>query len=420
MPSQSVVKAAKAMVGRVVRGKWHLDALLGVGGSAAVYAATHRNGSRGALKILRRDLAGDREIRERFLREGEIANRVAHPGAVAMIDDDVADDGSPFLVMELLTGTTLEDFLRKKRQMPLREALRIIESLLDVVAAAHLQGVVHGDIKPANVMITSTGAVKLLDFGIARVSNGDTQVMGEALGTPAYMSPEQARGDEVDGRADLWSIGALLFALLSGRRPRQGKSPGAEIVMAASDPMPRLGEVVPSMGYEIADVVDRALAFDRTQRWPDATTMQQAVRLALLLEQATGPAERGVHVPVAAARDEAPTLVDVFVWKPGDAKRFGLATPSTITADIRGDGSSVSSLPPGPTTGHRLAFAASTPPPVMNRQPSRLTRSLVASALVIVGLGLGLAFTMTGPMESALGGGAPANGADAGPDATLR
>jgi serine/threonine-protein kinase len=383
LPSREVISGAKALVGRTVRGKWRLDALLGVGGSAAVYAATHRNGKRGALKILRRDLAYDGELRERFLREGYVANLVGHPGVVAMLDDDIDDDGSPFLVMELLDGSTLERVLRKRKSMPLRDVLRIAESVLDVLAAAHAQGIVHGDIKPANVFLTKGGEVKLLDFGIARFTEG-SQVHGVALGTPAYMSPEQARGDSVDGRTDLWALGGLMFALITGQRPREAASAGEELVMAQDEPMRKLSDLAPDLSRELAEVVDRALTFDRGLRWPDALTMQQALRLALLLEQASGPPEQGLQVPLPLAtnRDER-TTVDAF--RP------------TRGARARGSDRRLSTLPPGPTTGHMLAFAASVPPPSQPSprasrapEPRRPRRALLSAALLVLGLGLGV------------------------------
>src|SRR5262249_31230490 len=149
------------------------DRLLGIGGMAAVYAATHRNGSRGAIKMLHTEMSIDAEVKRRFLREGYVANAVDHPGTVKVLDDDTAEDGSVFIVMELLEGETLE--ARADRQggrIPPGELLPLIDQLLDVLAAAHARGVVHRDIKPENVFVTTAGAVKLLDFGIARLRRG--------------------------------------------------------------------------------------------------------------------------------------------------------------------------------------------------------------------------------------------------------
>src|ERR1017187_8862012 len=212
-------------VGRTLRNKWHLDTLIDVGGMAAVYAATHRNGMRGAVKILHRHRSLDTDIAARFRREGYIANKVAHPNAVRVLEDDIDDDGSVFLVMELLEGATLRDRASQHGgTLPPDEGLLAVDQLLDVLAVAHDAAIVHRDVKPENVFVTTGGQVKILDFGIARLSEpspeGHSATMaGLALGSPAFMSPEQARGrwDLVDAQSDVWSVGATMFTLLSGQ-----------------------------------------------------------------------------------------------------------------------------------------------------------------------------------------------------------
>lgn len=151
-------------------GKWTLRRLVGVGGMAAVYEAEHRNGKRVAVKVLHAELSIAGEVLSRFLREGYAANRVGHPGAVSVLDDGVAEDGAAFLVMDLLEGETLE--VRRTRSrggLPVAEVLRIADAVLDILAAAHTRGIVHRDVKPENIFVTSAGEVRLLDFGIARV-----------------------------------------------------------------------------------------------------------------------------------------------------------------------------------------------------------------------------------------------------------
>src|SRR5579863_2796332 len=161
---------AKARLGRTLHNKWRLDVLLGVGGMAAVYAATHRNGSRAAVKILHAELSAREDIRSRFMREGHVANAVGHDGAVRVLDDDVADDGSLYLVTELLDGETLEDRrVRSGGRLSEDDVLSVADQLLDVLVAAHAKGVVHRDIKPENVFLTRLGQLKVLDFGIARL-----------------------------------------------------------------------------------------------------------------------------------------------------------------------------------------------------------------------------------------------------------
>jgi len=282
-----LVMRARARVGSVLHSKWRLDVLLGVGGMAAVYAATHRNGSRAAVKILHPELSHNADVRARFLREGYVANTVGHEGAVKVIDDDTAEDGAAFLVMELLDGETLEDRrVRLGGQLSEDDVLSVADQLLDVLAAAHAKGIVHRDLKPENVFLTRAGHVKILDFGIARLrelSSASTATQsGTTMGTPYYMAPEQARGlwGEVDGRTDLWAVGATMYHLLSGVFVHDGRTTNEVLLAAMTKPAQPLASVAPKISPTVTHVVDRALAFDREARWRDAHHMQESVRHA--------------------------------------------------------------------------------------------------------------------------------------------
>ena len=286
-PSDPKLAEAHARVGSAIAGKWQLDQLIGVGGMAAVYAATHRNGHRVAIKVLHRMLSSDPEIRRRFLREGYAANRVVHPATVKVHDDGFIEDGSVFLVMELLSGESLE--ARAERLgggLEVAELLTVTDQLLDVLAAAHAAGVVHRDIKPENVFMTTEGVIRVLDFGIARLREHNLEGMntwtGVMMGTPAFMAPEQARGlwDEVDAQTDLWAVGATMFTLLSGALVHEAPTAQQMLVSAMVKPARSLATVAPNRPRVVIELVDRALAFDKKARWPDAKTMQQAVRAA--------------------------------------------------------------------------------------------------------------------------------------------
>ena len=282
-----IPQIALARIGTVLKQKWRLDKLLGVGGMAVVYAATHRNGKRVAIKMLHQEVSRNLDVRARFLREGYLANAVDHDGVVSIIDDDVTDEGAVFLVMELLEGETVERrWERKGRKLPVVETLSIANELLDVLAAAHAKGVVHRDVKPENVFLTRTGKVKILDFGIARLrqlsSAASTTQSGATMGTPAFMAPEQARGrwDQVDERTDLWAVGAMMFALLSGRFVHEAGTLNEQLLAAMTSFAPPIGSVLPELTPEVASVVDRALAFSQADRWSDARAMQAAIRTA--------------------------------------------------------------------------------------------------------------------------------------------
>jgi serine/threonine protein kinase len=275
------VAQAQRRLGQVLGGKWRLDRLIGIGGMAQVFEGTHRNGWRVALKLLRPELAIEPTIVERFLREGYLANRVQHPGAVAVLDDDLAPDGVPFLVMELLVGSTLREKLDGK-PVDARDALGWIEQVLDVLAAAHDHGIIHRDVKPDNLFLTDDGTLKVLDFGIARLREQmgtlGTQ-SGVTLGTIGYMPPEQARASPgaVDARSDVWSVGATLFTLLTGRVPHDASSPNEALVLAMTKPVTPVRKLDPQIPPAVAEVLDKALAFEKEARFADCRAMQAAV-----------------------------------------------------------------------------------------------------------------------------------------------
>jgi serine/threonine-protein kinase len=195
-PAQS--STPESRLGQTLNGKWRVERLLDLGGMGAVFEATHRNGRRAAIKVLHKQYARDPEICRRFLREGYVANKIDHPGAVTILDDDTAEDGAPYLVMELLDGESLAQWLKRVGgRLPPSEVLGVARQVLDVLEVAHSAGIVHRDIKPANVFLTRQGLAKLLDFGIARVLDGAVSLHrtaeGVMLGTAGYMAPEQAR-----------------------------------------------------------------------------------------------------------------------------------------------------------------------------------------------------------------------------------
>jgi eukaryotic-like serine/threonine-protein kinase len=285
--SSDLARRAHVRLGTTLRGKYRLDSVLGIGGMAVVFAATHRNAKRFAVKMLHPELSLDASLCARFLREGYAANSVNHPGTVAVLDDDVTEDGAAFIVMELLDGVAVDALWQQHdRRLPVGPAVSIVEQLLDVLAAAHENGVVHRDIKPSNLFVTRDGALKVLDFGIARARDAANATAGALstttgmlLGTPAFMAPEQAlaNSSEIDALTDLWAAGATLFTLLSGRLVHEANNPSQLLVRAATEKAPPLGSVSPEVPAAIAHVVDRGLAFEKEARWPDAASMRVAL-----------------------------------------------------------------------------------------------------------------------------------------------
>jgi serine/threonine-protein kinase len=302
---------ARARLGTTLRGKYRLDRILGVGGMAAVYAATHRNGNEFAVKLLHPELSLSSDLRNRFLREGQAAGAVKHPGVVSVLDDDVAEDGTAFLVMELLRGESVEAvWERLGKRLAGRFVVDIGVELLDVLAAAHERGVVHRDIKPANLLLTLDGRLKVLDFGIARLrdaASAQATRTGITMGTPAFMAPEQVLGKttEIDGRTDVWAAGATLFTLASGRLVHEADTVQQIMIAAATTPAPSLASVLPGAHPSLCAVVDGALAFARGDRFPDAASMRDALRKVSASLYAGASPQRSLLELSEAARKSA-------------------------------------------------------------------------------------------------------------------
>jgi eukaryotic-like serine/threonine-protein kinase len=336
-------------LGTVLRGKYRLDAVLGAGGMATVYAATHRNQKRFAIKLLHPQISVDPDLRRRFLREGYIANGVGHNGVVGVLDDDVSDDGAAFLVMELLEGETLKDLWDRVRPIDCQTVLAIAHDLLDVLSAAHDKGIVHRDIKPANVFLTDQGELKVLDFGIARLRDGQlhTTTHASLLGTPAFMAPEQASGDldAIGPPSDVWAVGATIFLLLSGEVVHPAKNTAQLLIMAASLPARSLRSVAPNLPPSVIALVDRALAFRPFQRFQDAREMRDAID-ALHREIYGGPITsetRGHWVTMLRTRP-----------KPNVGEQLGLAKTVQDVSEVRTLQDATRTAP----TPRRFAYAA--------------------------------------------------------------
>ncbi|MEY4576242.1 MAG: hypothetical protein RL701_945 [Pseudomonadota bacterium] len=275
-----LVAQCRARVGRLISGKWRLDALIGVGGMAAVYMATHRNGSLSAVKLLHEEVALNTEVRERFLREAYIANKVNHPGTVKVLDDDKDELGAPYIVMELLRGETMEARAQKQGgRLSILDTLSILDQTLAILEAAHAQAIVHRDLKPENLFMTDQGQVKVLDFGIARLHEEKQQrrtQTGLVMGTPAFMAPEQAMGRwaDVDARTDLWAMGATAFTLLTGLPVHEAETAGEMLIAAATRPARSLARVLNQAPFPLVALIDRSLAYERDNRFPDALTFR--------------------------------------------------------------------------------------------------------------------------------------------------
>ncbi|MDT0451362.1 protein kinase domain-containing protein [Streptomyces hesseae] len=281
--------------GLVGDGRYRLTHRLGRGGMAEVFAAEDvRLGRTVAVKLLRADLAEDPVSKARFTREAQSVAGLNHHAVVAVYDsgeDTVGRGVVPYIVMELVEGRTIRDLLLNSEAPPPEQALIIVSGVLEALAYSHQHGIVHRDIKPANVIITNTGAVKVMDFGIARALHGAASTMtqtGMVMGTPQYLSPEQALGKTVDARSDLYATGCLLYELLALRPPFTGETPLSVVYQHVQDTPVAPSQVQASVPPELDGLVMRSLAKDPDDRFQSAEEMRGLVQYALQMLHEAG------------------------------------------------------------------------------------------------------------------------------------
>ena len=291
----------------LVGGRYELGELLGRGGMAEVRKGTDtRLGRVVAVKRLRTDLASDATFQARFRREAQSAASLNHPAIVAVYDtgEEPAADGSgisqPYIVMEYVAGRTLRDILREGRKILPERALEITSGVLSALDYSHRAGIIHRDIKPGNVMLTPSGDVKVMDFGIARAISDASSTMTQTaavVGTAQYLSPEQARGETVDSRSDVYSAGCLLYELLTGRPPFVGDSPVAVAYQHVREPAVPPSDHDTELPPEIDAIVLKALAKRLEDRYQSAAAMRSDIERYL----GGRPVQAPIPPPVVAA-----------------------------------------------------------------------------------------------------------------------
>jgi len=307
-------------------GRYELEGLLGRGGMADVHGAQDvRLGRTVAIKRLRVDLAGDPTFQARFAREAQSAASLNHPSIVSVYDTGEEPDPSgsgvllPYIVMELVEGMTLRDILREGRKILPERALEITADVLSALDYSHRAGIIHRDIKPANVMLTPAGEVKVMDFGIARAiadSSATMTATAAVVGTAQYLSPEQARGEQVDARSDLYSTGCLLFELLTGRPPFVGDSPVSVAYQHVREQPSPPSTFEPSVSPDVDAITLKALAKRVDERYQSASEMRADIERALGGNPVHAPAVAGAaaletqpFLPPPAAVDPTATAV---------------------------------------------------------------------------------------------------------------
>ncbi len=275
-------EALRARLAAAVGDAYAIGDEVGRGGIAVVYAARDRRLRREvALKVLPPDLAFRPDVRTRFLREAETASRLNHPHIVPIYTVEERD-GLAFMAMALVRGESLAQRLRRERRLPLAEAARLLAEVADALAYAHASGVIHRDIKPDNILLDGeSGRAVVTDFGIARAVEATGERLtktGIAMGTPAFMSPEQATGErEIDGRSDVYSLGVVGWLLLAGRLPFDAPNTPAMLLAHVSTPAPRLADVRPDAPEALVGAIQRCLAKRPDDRWPTAAALREAL-----------------------------------------------------------------------------------------------------------------------------------------------
>ncbi|HWD11584.1 MAG TPA: protein kinase [Solirubrobacteraceae bacterium] len=296
-----------SVLGTTIGGRYRLEAEIGRGGMSTVYRAFDTVLERPvAIKMMHREIAADADQLERFRREARSVAQLNHPHVVTVIDagEEPSEGsggtgvdglfGTPYIVLEFVDGETLKDVIRREAPLEIPQAIAYAIEIARALGAAHERQIVHRDVKPHNVLISEEGGAKITDFGIARTLTEEGLTMaGRVLGTTDYVSPEQALGHPVTGQSDLYSLGIVLYEMLTGEVPFRGESPVAVAMKHVREELPDVQLLRPKVSAATAAVVDRATAKDLSRRYPDATTMVAELEEALALEasrsgQATG------------------------------------------------------------------------------------------------------------------------------------
>jgi serine/threonine-protein kinase len=280
---------SSGLLGTLLSARYRLDARVGSGGMSTVYRAFDTTLEREvAIKLMNREIAGKPEQLERFRREARAVAQLSHPHIVGIIDAG-EDSGRPYIVFEYVEGETLKQRIRRLGRLPIGEAVAYAIEIARALEAAHARSIVHRDVKPQNVLIDEEGSAKVTDFGIARTLDDEEEGLtadGRVLGTTDYVSPEQALGHPVTGQSDLYSLGIVLFEMLTGDVPYRGENQVAVAMKHVREPLPDVQVRRPEVSAALAAVVDRATDKELPRRYADAAAMIADLEDALAIEAA--------------------------------------------------------------------------------------------------------------------------------------
>ena len=368
------------LIGEIIDGRYQLTRVVGSGGMATIYAAIDlRLDRQVAVKIMHSHLAQDEQFVSRFIREAKAAASLSHPNIVAVLDQGWNQGGAPcvFIVMELIEGATLRDYLIEQGSLSPERALSIITPVASALAAAHKLGIVHRDIKPENILVSKEGRIKIADFGLARgalLGNTMTAESSVILGSVSYLSPEQVQRGVADARSDIYSLGIVLFEILTGQKPYQGEDPVQVAIKHVNERVPAPSTLKPGLSVEIDQLVLSATDIDPDKRPRDAVVMLEKLRE---LSEKLDPRKRQLSLEL-----DLPPLAIKEVGKRDGAKR------------LRRDKDREVEIPKNQEAAVKKEKSSSITKKALSK---RVKRNRQIAALIAIALGIGIWYVIVGP-----------------------
>ena len=368
------------LIGEIIDGRYQLTRVVGSGGMATIYAAIDlRLDRQVAVKVMHSHLAQDEQFVSRFIREAKAAASLSHPNIVAVLDQGWNQGGAPcvFIVMELIEGATLRDYIIEQGALSAERALSIITPVASALAAAHKLGIVHRDIKPENILVSKEGRIKIADFGLARgalLGNTMTAESSVILGSVSYLSPEQVQRGVADARSDIYSLGIVLFEILTGEKPYQGEDPVQVAIKHVNERVPAPSTLKPGLSVEIDRLVLSATDIDPDKRPRDAVILLEKLRE---LSEKLDPRKRQLSLEL-----DLPPLAIKEPGKKDGAKR------------LRRDKDREVEIPKNQEAAVKKEKSSSIGKKALSK---RVKRNRQIAALIAIALGVGIWYVIVGP-----------------------
>ena len=377
---------ADKYIGRLLDNRYEILEVIGTGGMAVVYKARcHRLNRLVAVKILKDEYSQDEEFRRRFHAEGQAVAMLSHPNIVSVYDVSTSPEAD-YIVMELVDGISLKQYMEKKGVLNWKETLHFSMQIAKALEHAHSRGIVHRDIKPHNVMVLKNGSVKVTDFGIARIMSKGNTLTKEALGSVHYISPEQAKGSRVDNRSDLYSLGVVMYEMMTGRPPYDGESPVAVAIQHINGGAPMPSTLNPNIPGGLEQIIMKAMAHDPNDRYESATAMLYDMEEfrkdpTILFDYNAGPTDAALHLTEkrpqepAAPRTTAERVADRQTPRP---RREPVSEPTRRTtppvAGIQRPQTGSTARPTGSTSRPQTGSAQQRSQTGSGKRPQNTTR----------------------------------------------